>query len=234
MGQAETQEGVGTRGAHGGVRCARCGGLNPATAEWCGQCLDRFADRGAASDAVATPRRDRADEPSRPTSAHRGVVSVTDAGISWTCRLCETPNRLDAPRCRACGAPFAASLREPSPSRRARDPGAAALASLLWPGVGHALIGLWGHAIARAVTTLWVAAATLTFAVQQGFGAPATLVFAAVATALWAVTAHDAYREASGNTGAVLLTPRLFAFAVLALMALSVATVFASALGARG
>ena len=45
-----------------------------------------------------------------------------------------------------------------------------------------------------------------------------TVIFALAALALWAVGAHDAYREAKGESGLVLLKPRIFVFVVVGLL----------------
>ncbi|CAN5663900.1 hypothetical protein BH24ACT26_BH24ACT26_01780 [soil metagenome] len=132
-----------------------------------------------------------------------------------------------------CGQTFAATLREPEPERPPRDPGVVALASLFWPGAGHALLGLWGQAIARGVTSLWVLAVMLAGALQQGLSAPISVTFGGVSFALWGIACHDAYREATRDGASVLLTPKRFLYLVLGLLVLSIAMVFVTALGAR-
>jgi hypothetical protein len=147
--------------------------------------------------------------------------------------VCDSVNPFQLQLCSVCGAPFAATLREREPQRPQRDPGTAALLSLLLTGAGHAYLGLWGQAVARAVTSLWVLFVMLSSALQQGLRAPMPMAFGAAAFALWTVTAHDAYREAIGEPSGVLLTRRRFLYAVLGLLALSIVMVFATALGAR-
>jgi hypothetical protein len=109
---------------------------------------------------------------------------------------------------------------EPKPERPQRDPGMAAMLSLLFPGAGHGYQGLWGEAVARAVLSTWVvfvAAVSLWEGARLGSRLVA-LVFASAAAALWAIAAHDAYREARNETGQVILRARGFLYVVLALL----------------
>ena len=154
-------------------------------------------------------------------------------GITWKCAVCDSVNPLDLKHCSVCGAALAATLREPEPQPIARDPGKVTLLSLLLPGAGHAYLGLWGQAIARAVTSIWVLFVLLATGVQQGLSAPMPIFFALASFALWAATAHDAFREAVGDPRSVLLRGRTFLYVVMGLIALSVVMVFVTALGAR-
>jgi hypothetical protein len=107
-----------------------------------------------------------------------------------------------------------------------------ALLSLLLPGIGHAYVGKWGEAVARAVMGLWVLCMALIALVGQGPGAPMSIMFTAVAGALWAVGSHDAYREAAGDPGAALLRGRSLLGVFLGLMGLSIVAVMVSTLSA--
>jgi hypothetical protein len=242
------------RGRAERFRCPTCGAWNKATAQWCGQCLARF-DSGA-DDAVSSrgpgrepsyravastppeapsrpemPRgaRPRAESAAPPSAAGAAAFHATEAGIAWTCRLCGHDNELERRACAVCDSLLAETLRPKEPPGPARDPGKAALMSLLWPGAGHAYSGQWGQAIARAVTSVWVVAVGLATAAQGGPGSPAALVFGLASFLLWLVCAHDAYRVAARESGAVLLTERAFVFVVLGLVVLSVGTVLMTA-----
>jgi hypothetical protein len=160
-------------------------------------------------------------------------VQVTPEGVAWTCTVCDSANALERRTCSACGAPFAASLRGPTPARPPRDPGIAALLSLLLPGAGHGYLGMWGQAVARAVTSLWVVSVVLATALEQGLASPTPLLFGTASFALWAVGSHDAYRDARGEHDAVLLAGRALLNVVLGLILLSLVTLFVTALGAR-
>jgi hypothetical protein len=161
------------------------------------------------------------------------AFQVVDGAITWTCRVCGSDNGLELVSCAVCGAPLAATLRPPESPGPRRDPGTTAMMSLFFPGAGHAYVGLWGPAIARAVTATWVLSVALLSALQGGLGSPAAMVFGLVSFGLWIVCCHDAYREAAGERGAVILGDRYLIYLVLALLVLSFATVFLTALGAR-
>jgi hypothetical protein len=235
-------------------RCPACGGLNKRSAEWCGQCFQRFASddsRSAAADEPAGTTSQVASAPSPPPPPPSGVqgasrdassvpssatgqtFSVTDKGIIWTCSRCNNANDFSLSACSVCGAPFSELIREPGSDRPQRDPGIVAIASLVLPGAGHAYLGLWGQAIARAVISVWVVTVTL-FAIFQG-GRPAlvtALMFGVVAVALWLVAAHDSYREAQGDGRSTLLKDRHFLYVVLGLLLMSMIMVFMSIAGA--
>jgi ribosomal protein L40E len=164
----------------------------------------------------------------------KGAFTVANDGITWSCRRCDAVNDLAQSNCNVCGTPFADVLREPGPMRPERDPGTTALLSLLCPGVGHAYLGLWGQAIARAVVSVWVGLVVLFAALQGGPGAlPTILAFGAVAFCLWGVAAHDAYREARGEGDATALKSKHFLFLVLGLLGLQVGLMVLTAFGAR-
>lgn len=100
-----------------------------------------------------------------------------------------------------------------------RDPGTAAMLSLFMPGAGHGYLGLWGQAVSRAILGLWVSGIVLLAGLQDGAGSGLiAIVFGAASFGLWIVTAHDAYREASHDPGAVILKGRTFLFTVLGLL----------------
>ncbi len=154
----------------------------------------------------------------------------------WTCALCETENPIDAAQCRACGASFAETVRPPAPERAPRDPNTAAMVSLFFPGAGHAYVGLWGQAVARAVTTAWVVVVVLIAALQGGIAGSGMIpiLFSLVAFALWILAAHDAYREARLEPHLVILKTRYFLYLVMGLLLLLFMTVVISGMRARG
>jgi hypothetical protein len=161
----------------------------------------------------------------------RGAFTVADDGITWTCGRCDARNDFASSHCSVCGTPFAEFLREPGPARPERDPGTTALISLLCPGAGHVYLGLWGQGIARAIVSGWVALVVLFAALQGGAGAlPTILAFGLAAFCLWAVTAHDAYREARGEGEATVLKNKHFLFLVLGLLGMQVGLLVMSAL----
>jgi TM2 domain-containing membrane protein YozV len=151
----------------------------------------------------------------------RGAFTITDEGISWTCSQCETKNPLEAQICSVCGTTFA-QVVQPKVEKPPRDANMAALLSLLLPGAGHAYIGSMGQAIARAIISLWVVS-VVAFSLLAGGNSNSRivgLVFAVVATGLWMITAHDAYREAKGEADSAILKGKAFLYVVLGLLML--------------
>lgn len=239
------------------IRCPHCGALNRAEAEWCGQCYERLVEPEPEPEpepvpAVPSTPGDPAPEvpaaapepgaaaiapgaiPETAIGTQRGAFKVTDAGIVWTCALCETENPIDSQVCEACGAAFAETVR-PKVERVQRDPGTATLISLFFPGAGHAYLGLWGQGIARAALSLWAIFVVVVSVFQRGENGSLTvaIVFGLIATVLWAVTAHDAYREARFEEKAVLLKGRMFLYLVLGMLMLLMILLTVSGLSAR-
>ena len=250
-------------------RCPHCGGLNPANADWCGQCLERFTPKPApapvapASVAAAPqpapspeldpeidvdallggiprpPDSEGAPRPASPPPAaavgtRHGSFTVREHGVVWTCSRCDTENPLDQQVCSVCGTTFAEVVR-PKEERPERDPGMAAMVSLFFPGAGHGYLGMWGQAVARGVLHAWVLFVVLIAVVQRGPGsAPIGIVFGFAATGLWAVSAHDAYREARHESSQVLLKGKVFLYLVLGLLVLLLILLMSSGLRARG
>ena len=145
----------------------------------------------------------------------RGAFTVTEAGITWKCSRCDSDNSLDAMACSVCGTTFADSFRPPV-ERPQRDPNTVALYSLFFPGAGHWYLGLKATAIARAVVSVWV----VSVALLAGIGGQTLMAatFGLAALGLWGIAAHDAYREARGEPGSVILAGRTFVYTVLGLL----------------
>lgn len=218
------------------LRCPSCGAKNPPDAQWCGQCLKRFEAPPPPPPLGAV----RADAPAAPPQAgvkagvERGNFRSTDEGILWRCTSCDNENRLEEPACTVCGTLFAEAMRPPGPERPQRDPGTTALISLFFPGAGHAYLGLWPQAIARAVVSVWVLLMALFFAIGgKGGSTPVALLYGAAAFGLWMVAAHDAFREANGESRQVLLQGRRFTYLVLSLLMLLLASLFLTAFTSR-
>ena len=115
-----------------------------------------------------------------------------------------------------CDATFADLIHGPRRELPVRDAGTVAILSLVLPGAGHAYLGLWAEGVARAVLSIWAVTAFLAFALAG----PRVLVagfFGTVSLLLWAVSAHDAYRQARGEAASVILAGRAFLWVVLGL-----------------
>jgi hypothetical protein len=174
--------------------------------------------------------------PVTPEPVRAGHFVIAGGGISWTCSFCDQENPLDASLCSVCGATFARVVRDPEPERPARDPNTTALYSLFFPGAGHAYLGLWGQAVARSVLSLWVLVVAVVSALA-GTGGASVLVavtFTLAAFVLWLVSAHDAYREASGDGRLVLLRGRGYLFVTMGLLGLLFLMLMVGVVGASG
>lgn len=183
---------------------------------------------------TAPPPPASARTPAGSSSKTSGSFSVGSEGISWTCGRCDSVNDFSHNECSVCGASFADAIKPPEKPLPPRDPNTAAMVSLFLPGAGHAYIGLWGQAIARAVISTWVVAVAIICAAQSAPQARILgVLFGLVAVGLWVTGAHDAYREASNQSRFVLLKQRFFLHLVLGLLVVSVFMIFALALGAR-
>lgn len=235
-------------------RCPHCGGLNPAGAEWCGQCLERFApppsaepepqpapepvgltgDPAPVAAGAGLSPRPAPPAPGAGVGTTHGVFTVRERGVVWTCSRCDNENPLDSQVCEVCGTRMA-DVVQPPPERPQRDPGMAAMVSLFFPGAGHGYLGMWGQAIARGVLSLWVILVVFVSLLQRGEGGSTLIgiVFALVATALWAAAAHDAYREARNEPSMALIKGKVFLYLVLGLLVLLMVMLTASGLSAR-
>jgi len=147
------------------------------------------------------------------------AFGVGTGGINWACKHCETVNSIETQDCSSCGMPFADLLRSPETVRPTRDPNRVAVISLIWPGAGHAYIGDWGQAIARGVVGFWVLVVAAVALLQSGPGAMST-IFGGISFIFWAVTAHDAFQEASKAPSKVILQSRYLPWLVMGILVL--------------
>jgi ribosomal protein L40E len=182
---------------------------------------DRRAVPGPAPTGEDQPSRTGQPAPVHQRIEHRaGAFAVSGDRISWTCSRCDADNPLQANACSVCGTAFAEVVGPPPEPRVARDPNMAAFASLFYPGAGHAYLGMWGQAVARAALSTWVLGVVI-FALLANGVPGATLigiVFGIVSLALWGVAAHDAFREATDQGDLVILKPRAFLYVTIVLL----------------
>jgi hypothetical protein len=191
---------------------------------------DLFAGLPTAVDASPAPRG--MPPPGAAVGTERGPFTVTDGGVVWTCSSCGRTNHLDTEICSVCGASLRDML-EPKQSRtKQRDPRLTAFVALAFPGVGHAYLGLWGQAVARAaIAILTLAAVVAGFTLDAAGARVMSFLFAVVALGLWIVSAHDAMREAQGRERETLLRGRAFMYLVLGLLGLLMLQLFIGASG---
>jgi hypothetical protein len=238
----------------GKIRCPNCSALNPEAAEWCGQCHQRFrapeppppvvphaaapAGTPAAPGTVppapavqASPGSVATQPDPGAVGIKRGAFEVTETGIQWTCRVCESKNSIDVQVCAACGAPFAETVRTQREDEIKGDPNMAALYSLFFPGAGHGYLGLWGDAIGRGIISVFVVGVAV-----AGFLSDAPLVgasFALLAFGFWIIAAHDAFREASHQPGQVIIRTKHYGFVMLGILAVLFLMLMVTYMGLR-
>lgn len=208
-------------------RCPNCCALVSAEAEWCGQC---YASLAAHPLEEAPP----VSAPAPPVSAapREGVVPLQarEGEPAWPCPVCGNRNPVDLEACAACGTPFSQLLREPEP-RVDVAPGSAAAWSLAFPGLGHVRCGRSFDGVARAILFLWTAGTVVVLLVSRsgraGLGptGPLLFLFLAAALALYATSALDAFRVASGDHPLVSSRMLLWGSAGLVLLSVVIATV---------
>ena len=68
-----------------------------------------------------------------------GAPSEEPVGAFWPCPVCGARNPIVLEACEICGTPFAAVMR--GDTRLAADPKKAFARSLMYPGLGHAMLG---------------------------------------------------------------------------------------------
>jgi len=153
-------------------RCPNCGALVSEDAEWCGQC---FTNLGEPPPSPPVPAPAIAETPATADAVGAAATAPTrpareePTGAFWPCPVCGTRNPIVLEACEVCGTPFAAVMR--GETRREVDGDKAFRRSLMYPGLGHAMLGYSMDGFARgAVFTLaWLVAILLPLS-----GVPAT------------------------------------------------------------
>lgn len=210
--------------------------VDPAPTDWAPEPPAEPGPRSAApsvsttADANATHR---APKTPAGTAGDTGAFQVGEDGITWTCLRCESVNAMAERACTACGTTFAEAIKPPEAKGLKRDPKTTAIISFFLPGAGHAYLGMWPEGIARAIISTWVVLMTV-FSALQGSEPARTmsLLFGFVATGLWLVSAHDAYREAAGQSNYILLKRKFFLYLVVGLLLMSIVMIFSTAIAA--
>jgi hypothetical protein len=213
-------------------RCPNCGGLVAEDAAWCGQCLTRLDEQETDPEEPARPARLEAEQ-AMARSATRATTSSADgrfraAGdeLVWLCPECDQANPLEETLCTRCGTQFR-SLFEANDAQPSVDPRRAAALSLMFPGLGHRLLGRGVEGLARAVVFAWTLGAGVAILVMRGgFNAgpflPLLLVLFAAAAVVYGVTVADAMRTARGD--APIMTSRMLLYGSTGLIIVIVVT----------
>jgi hypothetical protein len=202
-------------------RCPSCGALASADAAWCGQCYASLAE-APASRAMPPPATALAQQPTRADGDEP----------RWPCPVCGHSNPIQVNLCLACGTPFARLFQEAELAPEVA-PRAAALWSLLLPGLGQWKCGRSLDGIARMVSFVFPFGTMLILVVSRlgrgGLG-PATSLFSLFLVAsliVWATSVIDAYRVASGIDPLVAPRTLLWGLIGLILIAMGLATAVA-------
>lgn len=194
-------------------RCSTCGALVSAEAEWCGQCYAPM----------------RPDAAGAPTGGAPPGLEVREGRPAWTCPVCGQGNAIEASRCTACGTPFGRLFAEPAAMPEV-DPQTAAAWSLAFPGLGHWRLGRKGDAVARAIVFAWAFGALLILLVSRfgkgGLGPTFSLfaVFLLGSVIVYATSALDAFRLASGSDPIVSSRTLLWGSVGLIVLSVMIAT----------
>jgi hypothetical protein len=160
------------------------------------------------------------------TSTGDGRIRAAGDELVWACPECDQTNPLDAMQCTRCGTPFR-TLFEEVETQPSVDPRRAAALSLLFPGLGHRLLGRGVEGLARAVVFAWTLGAAVAILVMRGgFNAgpflPLLLILLAAAAVVYGVTVADAMRTARGD--APIMTSRMLLYGSTGLIIVIVVT----------
>jgi len=204
-------------------RCRRCDAVLYEGAEWCGLCFAPVSDPpdeppATAATTAALPE-DVVAERAKPTA------TVEPKTATWPCPVCEGRNAIDLDVCATCGTPFAELMRQ----ERARpkiDPADAFRRSLVYPGLGHRMVGRPLDGLARGVLfgMLLLATSMLGLSgVSTGAVRLLFLAYAAATTSVYLMTALEARRLAEG--GDLLVSSRTLLWATVGILLLSIVMV---------
>ncbi len=169
------------------ARCASCGALLAQDAEWCGQCFQPV-------------RRPESEPVAAPLSAVKEPKPVEKKQAYWPCPTCESQNPIELDACSACGTPFGALFKsdEKLPDVAPRD---AIIRSLMFPGLGHKMVGRGLDGLARAALFWWMFLTTILILISRVSSGPMLgmlALFGIGAIAIYLFTALEAGRMARG------------------------------------
>ncbi len=120
---------------------------------------------------------------------------------TWPCPTCSEANALDLDSCAFCATPFGALLGGQERPRDV-DPKDALAVSLIFPGLGHRIVGRGADGLARAVLFAMTASMTLLVllsGVRPGPVAGILLIYGGAMAMIYIGSAFEAYRLAQGG-----------------------------------
>jgi hypothetical protein len=196
-------------------RCPSCDALVSTDAAWCGQC---YADLRAP--APAPPLA--AEGPGSEDRPGRSRDPAPPGEPFWPCPVCAGRNPIELEACATCGTPFAEVMRD-EPTRAEVAPKDALTWSLVFPGLGHRLAGRPLDGLARGVlfAVAFMMALLVGFAgVRSGLSFLVFALFLVTGLAVYAGSAYEAYRLASG--GELLISSRALLWVLVGVVLVSV------------
>lgn len=190
-------------------RCPNCGALAVADAEWCWRCFQRLAAPEPPPKAEvpeAEPKVDgvepgvpaRPDLDQDPDAPHPKSAAKV---LAWPCAACGHENGIELEVCERCGTSFA-ELMKSDEKRPDVPPKLALRRSLIYPGLGHAMVGRSLDGIARGALfamLLMMLVIVLLSGFSGALGWVVLALFIAMCLVVYLETAWEAYRLASGD-----------------------------------
>ncbi len=119
----------------------------------------------------------------------------------WPCPVCGGKNPIQLDSCATCGTPFAQVMRVPGERTRI-EPRDAAIRSLIFPGLGHRVLGRGIDGLARGVlfaVTFGLGVLLAIAAAGSGALVAAFALFLVAGVTVYAMSAVEAYRLAQGG-----------------------------------
>ncbi|MEP7060472.1 MAG: hypothetical protein ABI828_07050 [Actinomycetota bacterium] len=229
-------------GSRDDARCASCGALVTADAEWCGQCFTPLKPTVIPSEELAakiglkvTHEPAGSDETTGEMRDGAGGAEGDPAPkphLTWPCPMCELDNDIELNLCARCGTPFSALMKADEQPVRV-SPKEALTASLLYPGLGHRKIGRGADGVARG-TLFTLSLILLLVVVLSGVHSAGqdvmVLLYAATTLLIYGGSAAEAYRMAQGASP--LVSSRTLLWVTVGLLILSIGLIAITAMTA--
>ena len=185
-------------------RCPECDAVATESAEWCWRCYQPLRPPEPAAPITTEPSTDPSpDLPKRPDLDH------DKKPLAWPCAACGHENGIELEVCEKCGTSFAALMRADEKSPDVPPP-AAFRRSLIFPGMGHAMVGRSLDGIARGALftmLLMMTGIVLLSGFSGALGWTVLGLFVAMCLIVYLETAWEAYRLADGE--APLISSRM-------------------------
>jgi hypothetical protein len=187
-------------------RCPTCGALVIEDAQWCPQCFSPLPK----TEPEPPPPPPTLEEPDEEIEAGSAEVGATDPpsapaqqkkALTWPCAACLHENPIDLDTCELCGTSFATLMRADEKPPEV-EPTAALRRSLIFPGLGHALVGRPLDGLARGALfamLLVMLLIVLLSGLSSTVAVVVFLLFLAMALVAYAGAAWEAYRLADGD-----------------------------------